>query len=149
MLAQRNLVVRVHTCCPSCGSSHRQVKNGSSEGHALKKCQDCGKVYAVENRERGYSAATRLEAVRLYVDGVNLRRIGRILGVNPQSVANWVKAHHGALSEKAPDFPSANIAPSAMVTQAKDEAAGSHSLAVVEGDEIFTFLSSKKTGHTS
>ena len=59
----------------------------------------------------------------MYVDGINMRRIGRILGVNHQSVANWVKAH----SEKLP-FPSIPD----QVEQA-------------ELDELFTFIGDKKT----
>lgn len=41
------------------------------------------------------------KAVQLYVDGMNLRRIGRQLGVHHQSVANWTKAH----AEKLPEAP--------------------------------------------
>jgi transposase-like protein len=81
----------VHLLCPSCGSEHRQVKNGHSGGRPLKKCQNCGRVYLTKSHERGYPASLRQEAVRLYLDGVNLRRIGRMLGVNHQSVAKWVK----------------------------------------------------------
>jgi hypothetical protein len=63
----------------------------------------------------------------MYVDGINLRRIGRILGVNHQSVANWVKAHAGIL-------------PEAPVPAEVEHA---------ELDEIFSFIGDKKTGSTS
>jgi transposase-like protein len=149
MLSQRNRVTAVHDCCPTCGSQERQVKNGSSNGQPLKKCQDCRRVYLVETRERGYNPETRLEAVRLYLDGMNLRRIGRILGVNHQSVANWVKAHHERLQAKTADFPNANPAPAAMATQTTDEKNVAASLSVVEGDEIFTFIGTKKSERTS
>jgi len=62
--------------------------------------------------------------VQLYVDGMNLRRIGRHLGVHHQSVANWVKAH----AEKLPEVPE------------KVEKA--------EMDELFTFIGDKKTQST-
>jgi len=39
----------------------------------------------------------RLQAVRMYVDGMNLRHIAGHLGVNHQSVANWVKAYAAQL----------------------------------------------------
>jgi hypothetical protein len=32
-------------------------------------------------------------AIQLYPDGMSFRRVAQHLGVNPQSVANWVKAH--------------------------------------------------------
>jgi transposase-like protein len=58
----------------------------------------------------------------MYVDGTNFRRIGRELGVNPQSVANWVKAHADRL-------------PKAPMPEQVD---------VVEMDELFTFIKTKK-----
>jgi len=35
--------------------------------------------------------------VQLYVDGLNLRRIARTLGVNRPSVANWIHAQAAQL----------------------------------------------------
>lgn len=35
--------------------------------------------------------------MRLYLKGTNFRRIGRVLGVNHQSVVNWVNAYHANL----------------------------------------------------
>ena len=63
----------------------------------------------------------------MYIDGMNLRRIGRHLGVNHQSVANWVKAHADQL-------------PPAPQPEQVD---------IVEMDELFTFINEKKTRHTS
>lgn len=63
----------------------------------------------------------------MYVDGINLRRIARHLGVNHQSVANWAKAHADGL-------------PVASVPDKVENA---------EMDELFTFIGDKKTGSTS
>jgi transposase-like protein len=71
---------------------------------------------------RGYSSEVRQKKVQLYVDGMNLRRIGRQLRVNPQSVANWAKAH----AEKLPPAP---------VPERVENA---------ELDEPFTFIGDKK-----
>ena len=68
----------------------------------------------------------REQAIRLYLEGLNLRRIGRILGVNHQSVANWVKAY-------------ASILPVAPVPE---------QVATLELDELFTFVGEKKTRPT-
>jgi len=76
---------------------------------------------------RGYSSEVRQKTVQLYVDGMNLRRIGHQLRVNPQSVANWAKAH----AEKLPPAP---------VSERVENA---------ELDELFTFIGDKKTGSTS
>lgn len=69
----------------------------------------------------------RRKAIRHYVDGMNLRRIGRQLGIHHQTVANWVKAY----AEKLPDAP----VPQQIKT--------------AEMDEVFTFIGQKKTGFTS
>jgi len=45
----------------------------------------------------GYPAAVRQKALALYVDGMNLRRIGRTLKVDHQTVANWVTAQAASL----------------------------------------------------
>jgi len=63
----------------------------------------------------------RQQAVQLYVDGMNLRRIARMLHVNHQSVANWVKAQAAQL-------------PSAPIPETVD---------TVELNEVFTFVEKK------
>jgi len=82
--------------------------------------------YTPEKKPHSYDAALRQKAVQLYVDGMNLRRIGRHLGVHHQSVANWAKAH-------------AENLPAAPVPDQVENA---------EMDEIFTFISDKKTEST-
>lgn len=64
----------------------------------------------------------------MYVDGMNVRRIARHLGVVHQSVANWVAAYADALPERVP-------------TPATVETA--------ELDELFTFVGAKKTTRMS
>jgi hypothetical protein len=61
--------------------------------------------------------------VRLYLEGANFRRIGRILGVNYQSVINWINSYHVGL-------------PAAEQPAAAPE--------TLEVDELFTFVGSKK-----
>ena len=75
----------------------------------------------------GYDDEVRLQAVKLYVDGLNLRRIARHLGVSHQSIANWVKAHAARLPP--PPMP--------------DE------IETIEMDELYTFIGDKKIGSTS
>jgi len=66
--------------------------------------------------------------VRLYLEGTNFRRTGRVLGVNHQSVVNWVNAYHASL-------------PAAEAAVAEPE--------TPEMDELFTFVGSKKRKPTS
>jgi hypothetical protein len=69
----------------------------------------------------------RQQALQLYGDGLNLRGIGRHLGIHHRTVSLWVKAHAAHLPE-AP-------------VPAEVE--------VPEMDELFTFIGHKKTGSTS
>jgi hypothetical protein len=66
--------------------------------------------------------------VRLYLEGTNFRRLGRVLAVNHQSVVNWVNSSHAAL-------------PEASQAVEKPE--------TLEMDELFTFIGSKKRKPTS
>jgi transposase len=67
----------------------------------------------------------RADALRLYVDGMNQRRIARTLGVSHQSVANWIKDY----AERLPQDP-----PESQDTP----------LDVSELDELFSFVGDKK-----
>jgi transposase-like protein len=116
--------------CPSCQSTTRQVKHGRNpSGSQRYLCQTCQRTYTPEPTPSGYAAATRQQALRLYADGLNLRRIARQLGVVHQTVANWVTAHAEALPAQPP------------------QPAGP--LEVAELDELYTFIGHKKTPATS
>jgi transposase-like protein len=86
----------------------------------------CQCKYTPEKKQRGYDLALRKQAVQLYVDGTNLRRIGRLLGIHHRTVSDWVQAH----AESLPDTP--------MPEEIK----------IAEMDELFTFIGSKKTEST-
>lgn len=87
----------------------------------------CQRKYTPEPKQQGYDASVRTRAVEMYVDGGNFRRIARHLGVNHQSVANWVAAHVETL-------------PQAPVPE---------DVKAAEMDEMFSFIGDKKTGSTS
>lgn len=87
----------------------------------------CGHKYTPEPKQHGYPDEARKQALRLYVDGMNLRRIGRHLGMHHSTVSLWVKASAANLPE----------APVPKEVQ------------VAEMDELFTFIGNKKTGSIS
>ena len=110
--------------CPYCHSQERQVKNGKqASGSQRWKCQSCGRKYTPEPKEHGYPPSLRQQAVKMAVDGLNYRRIGRLLEVDHKTVMNWVKAHTDQL-------------PPAPVPLDINNA---------ELDELFTFVEQKKT----
>ena len=113
--------------CPNCRETTRQVKAGKTEvGSQRYKCQRCKVRYTPIQKERGYSEELRLQAIRLYVDGMNYRRIARHLNIHHTSVINWVKAFAAQL----PDAP----LPEELHT--------------IELDELFTFIETKKNAST-
>ena len=87
----------------------------------------CGCKYTPEPKPRGYPDEMRKQALQLYVDGMNLRRIGRHLGIHHRTVSLWVKSRAASL-------------PKAPLPEEVKEA---------EMDELFTFIGNKKTGSTS
>ena len=114
--------------CPNCKSEEKQHKIGKTKaGSQRYRCYTCHTSYTPEKKAAGYSQAIRCKAIQFYVDGMNLRRIGRQLGLNPQTVANWVKQYAAKL-------------PVAPVPARVQKA---------EMDELFTFIGNKKTGSTS
>ena len=115
--------------CPHCTSSERQTKAGHTRtGSQRYECKACQRIYTPAPKPLGYPEETKREAVRLYLEGTNFRRIGRILNVNHQSVVNWVNAYHASL-------------PAARAPVTAPE--------VLEVDELFTFVGSKKHQPTS
>ena len=108
--------------CPTCGEKTRQHKIGFTKAQSQRyKCQHCDKGYTPEPKPRGYSKGLRKQALKMYIEGINFRRIGRLLGVHHQSVINWVNAY----AEELPEAP--------VPEQTED----------VEMDELFTYIGSK------
>jgi transposase-like protein len=113
--------------CPKCNQTTQQHKIGKTTGGSQRyRCYFCHRSYTPLKKPQGYSENVRQKAIRLYIDGMGLRRIGRQLGVHHQSVANWTKAH----AEKLPKAP--------VPTKGK----------IAELDELFTFIREKKTKFT-
>ncbi|MBA2607036.1 MAG: IS1 family transposase [Acidobacteria bacterium] len=111
--------------CPSCETNERQIKTGRNRsGTQRMLCRDCGGTYTIEPKPHGYSKEVREKAVRMYVEGNNFRRIGRLLGVNHQSVVNWVTAYHEKI---------------------KQSAAVPKKTQTIEMDELWSFVGEKKT----
>jgi transposase-like protein len=113
--------------CPRCKSGKRQVKNGKNGSGSQKyRCRECGAGYTPEPKEPGYPAATRVLAIRMYVEGSSYGSIARVLKVNPQTIANWVSAYAAQL-------------PPAPLPQKVRKA---------ELDELYTYVGEKKTKFT-
>jgi transposase-like protein len=109
--------------CPYCHDRENQIKGGKTGvGSQRYKCKPCSRRYTPEPRQM-YSDEMRLNAVRMVVEGLGYRQVGRLLGVDHVTVMNWVKAY----SDSLPDAPVPEEQP----------------LHIVEMDELFTFTGKK------
>lgn len=123
----------VSTCtmytCPQCQQTRYQVKDGvTGAGSQRVRCRACGRRYTANPKPIGCANDLRSQALKMYVDGLNFRRIARLLGVHHQSVINWLNAAAARLPDTLP---------------APNDAEP------VELDELYTFVAHKKSGATS
>jgi len=65
------------------------------------RCRFCDRIYRPEPCHQWVPDEVRKQAVKLYLEGTHSRRIGRILGVVHQSVANWINAYQSSLPAAA------------------------------------------------
>jgi transposase-like protein len=88
-------------------------------------CEGCRRYFTPQPKPNGYDNALREQAVKLYLEGMSFRAVGRHLGIHYGSVVNWVNGHHDQ------DLPE----------QVEDQTAAD----TVEIDELFTYIGKKKT----
>ncbi len=139
----------------------RQAKWGRTEcGSQKHHCPACHKVYVAAPRVPGYPPSVRQQAVRMSLDGINQRRIGRLLSVNHQSVANWLKAYHERRAAQTGQAQTGQAQTGqaqtgqaqtgqAQTGQAQTGQAQTGQAQTVELDELYTFVGSKKAASTS
>ena len=76
--------------CPKCDSVD-VLKSGIIKGRQRYKCRSCSYHFTVEKMGKSISSYYVIKALQLYIEGVSLREIERLLGVSHVSVMNWVK----------------------------------------------------------
>ena len=86
-------------------------------------CDTCHHYFTPHPKPNGYDASIREQAVKLYLEGMSFRAVGRQLGINYGSVVNWVNAAHETLPERVEDQGVADT---------------------VEIDELFTYVGKKR-----
>ncbi len=88
--------------CPKCSSFERH-KDGKAHGMQRFKCKECGCRYT-KSTQRGYPPQQRHLAVRLYLEGLGFRSIGRIIKVSNVAVLKWVRKAAGQLRAERPSY---------------------------------------------
>jgi len=104
--------------CRKCGGE-KHVKNGKRSGIQCYKCKDCG-YQSTQTEDK--NATKRAFALYLYVVGLSMNAIARMMDVEPSTVLYWVRNFALKVYEKP--TPKGDV--------------------VVELDEMWHFLESKK-----
>lgn len=106
--------------CPKCTSTNIR-KDGKVNGKQRWLCKDC--TYHFSVMHIGKPSKLKEDAIKLYLEGLGFRAIGRFLGVSHVSVFNWVKEAGTKL----------------------DNLESSSEIAVIELDEMHSYIGTKKT----
>ena len=108
--------------CPKCKSKER-VKDGLTNGRQRYQCKNCGRRYSVEKRSTEKSDDKKRLALKLYLEGLGFRAIGRVLDINYVTIYYWIKKWGESVHLPKSEEP----------------------IEIVELDEIHTYIQNKKT----
>jgi transposase-like protein len=108
--------------CKKCGSGS-VVRAGKINGNQKYKCKECGCQFQ-PNRRKGKSENTKKLAVLLYLSGLSMRQIARIVSTDVHAVYRWIRDFAEKHYEK-PEPKSGAV--------------------VVELDEMWHYITNKKT----
>lgn len=108
--------------CPKCKSKER-VKDGLTKCRQRYQCKNCGCRYSVEKRSTEKSDDKKRLALKLYLEGLGFRAIGRVLDINYVTIYYWIKKWGESVHLPKSEEP----------------------IEIVELDEIHTYIQNKKT----
>lgn len=111
--------------CPKC-ESEESVKSGFKGGKQRHKCKNCGCNFT-QGHLRVYSFRLKLQVVKLYLEGVGFRSIGRILGISNVTALNWIRQFGKVIKHH-------------VQTQLPNDI---HDIEVIEIDEMWHFTQKK------
>ncbi len=109
--------------CTKCGSES-VYKSGFVKGEQRYRCKRCGRQF-VPTRHHGKTQTEKLTATLLYINGLSLRTIARLMSVTATAVLKWVKQY--ALENYEKPKPQTNTT------------------VVIALDEVWHYLQRKKT----
>ena len=86
--------------CEHCGSDHT-IKIGKIKHKQRYRCKVCGRSMT-ENKYTGCPQELKDKAIKLHLEGMGFRAIGRVLNVSNVAVLKWVRKAANALPETKP-----------------------------------------------
>jgi transposase-like protein len=75
--------------CLKCGCSE-STKAGFTRDFQRYKCKNCGYQFTTD-KPRGKPPEMKKNAIKLYLEGMGIRAIGRFLGVSNVAVLKWIR----------------------------------------------------------
>lgn len=88
--------------CLKCGCD-QAVKNGFVSGVQRYKCKKCGYQYT-KTKPHGYGNREKRAVSILYISGLSMNTIARLVGVSVQTVSRWVKSFSSEITEEFPEM---------------------------------------------
>lgn len=113
--------------CKHCGCDIR-IKNGIVRGKQRYRCKECRKVYIEGDLRERYSMHQKLRVMKMYLEGMGIRSIGRVEGVSSPLIIKWIRKFSNILRKKLNE------------TEIPQEA---RDIQILELDELFTYYQKK------
>ncbi|MCU0441327.1 MAG: hypothetical protein MUE96_02940 [Bacteroidia bacterium] len=88
--------------CPKCKTENIN-KSGLVKGRQRYLCKSCNYYFSVLKDGKSIDTYYVIKALQLYIEGVSLREIERLIGVSHVSVMNWVKKY-GISAPENPEY---------------------------------------------
>ena len=85
--------------CRKC-KSEEKVKSGITRGKQRYKCKSCGYHYT-GSEELGKPMEMKKQAIHMYIEGMGIRAIGRLLKVSNVAVLKWIRKASETIKEIA------------------------------------------------
>ena len=114
--------------CKYCQSEHTHKCGINKSGSQRYYCRECKRYYTPKPTPKAgvYPPEMHKKVAEMYIDGLNLRRIGRQMRINHQTVANWINKLTKKIDPEQAPIPELG------------------EWDTVELDELYTFVGQKK-----
>ena len=85
--------------CPHCAHPD-SIRYGTSRGVQRYRCQACRRIF--QTLRQGKDPALKQQACQLYLEGMGMRAIGRVLNIHHKTVSRWLVQAAQALPASSP-----------------------------------------------
>lgn len=80
--------------CPKCSNEESIVKSGIVNEKQRYLCKSCAYHFTVRKVGKKIDNYYIVKAIQLYLEGLSLREIERVLGVSHSTISNWIKTYN-------------------------------------------------------